>query len=107
MCDCYHDACRGCGKNWPIHLENFATDRDEVVVFCRECFAKLPLQQAFRPWRAFRVQDGSEMVIVYLTDNALRHIEGNVPDDDYELIDEGNMLPSDREQTRQSRKPKV
>lgn len=38
MCDCYEHKCEGCDKELPVHLGGFATDRDEIKVWCGDCW---------------------------------------------------------------------
>lgn len=91
MCDCYGHTCDadGCSAVIPMHLEDFATDRDEVAVYCEahagpgcdgviwlwnddDEFDDVPAEQIpAEHWHRCRV--------VPLTANARAHAGGNMP----------------------------
>ncbi len=42
MCDCYEATCAGCGKEVPVHIGDFAFDRDEVEAWCGKHIPEYP-----------------------------------------------------------------
>jgi len=38
MCDCYDEKCHenGCKEILPVHLGDYETDRNEIIVYCRD-----------------------------------------------------------------------
>lgn len=87
MCDCYGHKCGKCGREWPIHLEDFATDREEIAVWCFKHYKRNI--ETNNPAMVFNLIDEDykgKIVIEYLTDNAVNHKDGNVPNCDYEII---------------------
>lgn len=82
MCDTYSAKCshRGCNVYLPIHLEDFATERTEIRVYCKKHLPDHDVR-VFTFGRLLR-GDGplpKAMGIRYLTDNARRHRDGNSP----------------------------
>lgn len=41
MCDCYGEPCKVCGEIFPLHLEDFATGRQEIMLVCDTCLKRL------------------------------------------------------------------
>ena len=85
MCDIYMDTCRLCGKEIPMHLGDYATDRGEIVVYHLECFNKLPaikcpyvvwtvnpekVVESFREEAIAEKELIGDVVVVALTENA-------------------------------------
>lgn len=77
MCDCYAHPCKECGKGHEVHLADFNTNRDEIDVYCAECFDRSKIF----PWVLFKTEDGEvdKFAIVYKTDNAWENKNGNTP----------------------------
>jgi hypothetical protein len=83
MCDVFVKKChhRGCMAMLPVHLENFATPRNEITVFCGK---HLPASAV----RVFTLTEGDEaecydigwqMGIRAHTERAYNNREGNHP----------------------------
>ena len=34
MCDCYEGYCAGCGREIPVHIGDFSTNRQNVEIYC-------------------------------------------------------------------------
>lgn len=88
MCDCYGHKCGVCGREWPIHLMDFATNREEINVYCEKHFPFTKITSP-NPFSKFKIKDedyGNHTIIIeYLTENALDNKDGNHPNCDYEL----------------------
>jgi hypothetical protein len=90
MCDCYYHHCECCDQPYPVHLGDFDTDRNEIKIWCKQCWEK-----ANRPkhWTRFAIKitdynmgyldldkiPQTEMTIGYITDNAICNREHNHP----------------------------
>jgi len=77
MCDIYVDPCYVCGKWLPVHLGDFKTPRQDIVVFCEK---HIPESNARVCTFEKRVRGvGRERAIRSLTDTARKNIYMNFP----------------------------
>ena len=88
MCDIYPHQCEGnCGKAFDTHLGGWDTGREEIEVWCDACWPKLPRTN----WTRFRINEDPKRYVtfVYLTDNAVRNREDNIPNYfDFQVVTE-------------------
>jgi len=117
MCDCYIAHCISCGKPIPIHLVDFNTARDEILVYCGRafCHPSIPIREKHPWWVVWRIPreipgkyrederlrilveeeieelGGFEIIILPLTDTAKINYLGNHPNmvvaGDFKVID--------------------
>lgn len=86
MCDCYMHRCHGpgCANEVPMHLQDYATAREEVAVYCGQHLDQDPRGVV---WEWSDIASDSEPPpaewhrcrVVGLTDNAVAHRDGNHP----------------------------
>lgn len=82
MCDIYLAKCKECYIKTDMHLENFATGRDEVEVFCQK---HIPQKDVYifetieRKGRYGIFKKGTKIGVRSLTENARKHAKGNCP----------------------------
>ena len=74
MCDCYQGRCVICNEPFPIHLEDFSTERKEIVILCKACAKKAIYTDKNRDEET---GERVEVVFVCLTKNAIKHKGGN------------------------------
>jgi len=82
MCDIYYAKCKGCDAQIDMHLEDFATARKEVEVFCGEHIPDKDVRvfEMTGPkgkYASFR--KGTRIGVRSLTKNAKKHAQGNHP----------------------------
>ena len=93
MCDCYDHECEFCAAKLPMHLEDFDTDREEIAVLCPSCLKRhedFLLGNAYTIFKDI-VDDGQKLgrwAVVYLTETAQRHRDGNEPNTEKYEIEE-------------------
>jgi len=117
MCDCYIAHCVSCGKPIPMHLEDFNTARDEILVYCGRafCHPSPPIREKYPWWVVWKIPEeipkeygkdaqlrrhaekeiaelgGFKIIILPLTDTGKLNYLGNCPNmvvtRDFEVID--------------------
>jgi len=91
MCDIYHAKCPACEEEseengTDMHLSDFSTCRDEVVVFCGKHLEKA-IECKNRTEFAWVGDDSVQhrAVVVALTQNAMDNWDGNHPNESADL----------------------
>ena len=106
MCDCYTHKCYCCEEKIPMHLEDFNTAREEVVVFCHEHIPDLRKNGAvWEYWEEGRELEDSapkRCFVLATTKTALDHAQGNHPNTGNSKIVEvfGLAVSNDDEEVR-------
>ena len=79
MCDIYDHECnkKDCTDKFDMHLEDFATGRDEIEVFCEFHIPKDKSSGVLWRYRDCDQKNWNKMFVKCLTENAKNHWEGN------------------------------
>ncbi len=79
MCDIYSHCCdyKSCANEIEMHLEDFATDQDEIQVFCGSHIPKNKTDGVLWRYRPCSQKSHGRMFVRCLTNNARNHWEGN------------------------------
>ena len=99
MCNCYDHPCEVCKEMIPIHLEDYDTDPQEIVVICVKCVPKYLSMTSPNKSKDIRNKEYTEYLLrrhsghawkrvrIYsMTANARRHKGGNTPNCDYTIV---------------------
>ena len=84
MCDIYAHPCGVCGQAIEMHLADFNTGADEIVVYHSACFNRLKVKPEFKSYAVWQYQTGKsrqKVVVCALTDNAHDNRDGNHPNE--------------------------
>ena len=89
MCDIYTVKCKKCGKLMEMHLDGHQTEHNEIEVFCWEHIPNenIRIYECKRPnimgcrktWLMFPTKVTFLVGVRNLTENAIKHKEGNHP----------------------------
>ncbi len=79
MCNCYDHKCKECEAEIPIHLADFATDPEEIEVFCHRHIPKTDVRIFKLRKKECGFPRGSLIGIRSLTQNAKENEDGNEP----------------------------
>lgn len=84
MCDIYDAKCekKDCNVLIDMHLEDFATERDEIEVFCGSHTPPKENRRDGVLWKVKKGKSNTRIFVRALTKNARTHWEGNCYNDD-------------------------
>lgn len=79
MCDCYTDKCKVCGEPVEMHLVDFATDQDEIEVYCEVHLPERRADGVLWEYADSPNERKKRVFVRWLTDNARQYASGNHP----------------------------
>jgi hypothetical protein len=91
MCDCYGHKCEFCHAILAMHLEDYATPREDIGVLCPSCLKRHENFLHGKAYTIFKniVDEGKKIgrwAVIYWTEIAQGHRDGNTPNtEQYEI----------------------